>query len=67
MGKEITSRADDYSQWYIDLVKKADLAENSDFRGCMVIKPYWYSIRQALSKVQSNNFGDNLATFFYKH
>ena len=34
MGKEITSRAVDYSQWYIDLVKKADLAENSDVRGC---------------------------------
>jgi prolyl-tRNA synthetase len=55
MGKEITSRADDYSQWYIDLVKKADLAENSDVRGCMVIKPYGYSIwekmQQALDKM----------------
>lgn len=44
MGKEITSRSEDYSQWYIDLVKKADLAENSDVRGCMVIKPYGYAI-----------------------
>lgn len=44
MGKELTSRSEDYSQWYIDLVKKADLAENSDVRGCMVIKPYGYSI-----------------------
>ena len=55
MGKEITSRSEDYSQWYIDLVKKADLAENSDVRGCMVIKPYGYSIwekmQQALDKV----------------
>ncbi len=55
MAKEITSRSDDYSQWYIDLVKKADLAENSDVRGCMVIKPYGYSIwekmQQALDKM----------------
>jgi prolyl-tRNA synthetase len=55
MGKEITSRSEDYSQWYIDLVKKADLAENSDVRGCMVIKPYGYSIwekmQQALDKM----------------
>ena len=42
MGKEITSRSEDYSQWYNDLVKKADLAENSAVRGCMVIKPYGY-------------------------
>ena len=55
MAKELTSRSDDYSQWYIDLVKKADLAENSDVRGCMVIKPYGYSIwekmQQALDKM----------------
>ena len=55
MGKELTSRSEDYSQWYIDLVKKADLAENSDVRGCMVIKPYGYSIwekmQQALDKM----------------
>jgi prolyl-tRNA synthetase len=55
MGKEITSRSEDYAQWYIDLVKKADLAENSDVRGCMVIKPYGYSIwekmQQALDKM----------------
>lgn len=55
MGKELTSRAEDYSQWYIDLVKKADLAENSEVRGCMVIKPYGYSIwekmQQALDKM----------------
>lgn len=44
MGKEITTREQDYSQWYLDIVKKADLAENSDVRGCMVIKPYGYSI-----------------------
>ncbi|HNX88614.1 MAG TPA: proline--tRNA ligase [Paludibacteraceae bacterium] len=42
--KELTSRADDYSQWYNDLVIKADLAESSAVRGCMVIKPYGYAI-----------------------
>ena len=55
MGKEITSRSEDYSQWYIDLVKKADLAENSDVRGCMVIKPYgfsiWEKMQEALDKM----------------
>ena len=40
--KELTSRATDYSQWYNDLVIKADLAETSAVRGCMVIKPYGY-------------------------
>lgn len=44
MAKEITSRAEDYSQWYIDIVKKAQLADNSAVRGCMVIKPYGYAI-----------------------
>jgi prolyl-tRNA synthetase len=42
--KELTSRSDNYSQWYNDLVIKADLAENSAVRGCMVIKPYGYAI-----------------------
>ena len=44
MAKEITTRSDNYSQWYLDLVNKADLAENSAVRGCMVIKPYGYAI-----------------------
>jgi len=44
MGKEIPTRSEDYSLWYNELVKKADLAEHSDVRGCMVIKPYGYSI-----------------------
>ncbi len=44
MAKELTSRSENYSQWYNDLVVKADLAENSAVRGCMVIKPYGYSI-----------------------
>ena len=44
MAKDFTTRAENYSQWYNDLVKKADLAENSAVRGCMVIKPYGYAI-----------------------
>ena len=44
MAKELTSRSESYSQWYNDLVIKADLAENSAVRGCMVIKPYGYAI-----------------------
>ena len=44
MGKHLTKRADDYSKWYNELVVKADLAENSAVRGCMVIKPYGFAI-----------------------
>ncbi len=44
MAKEITSRSEDYSQWYLDIVKKANLADNSAVRGCMVIKPNGYAI-----------------------
>jgi prolyl-tRNA synthetase len=44
MSKNLTTRADDYSKWYNELVVKADLAENSGVRGCMVIKPYGYAI-----------------------
>ena len=55
MGKEITSRAADYSQWYNDLVLKGGLADYSAVRGCMVIKPYgftlWENMRDALDKM----------------
>lgn len=44
MGKNLTKRSEDYSKWYNELVAKADLAENSAVRGCMVIKPYGYAI-----------------------
>ena len=44
MGKKLTSRKQDYSQWYNEIVQGADLAENSGVRGCMVIKPYGYAI-----------------------
>ncbi|RTE53504.1 proline--tRNA ligase [Arenibacter aquaticus] len=44
MGKKLTKREEDYSKWYNELVVKADLAESSGVRGCMVIKPYGYAI-----------------------
>ena len=44
MGKNLTKRSEDYSKWYNELVVKADLAENSGVRGCMVIKPYGFAI-----------------------
>lgn len=44
MGKNLTTRNEDYSKWYNELVVKADLAENSGVRGCMVIKPYGFAI-----------------------
>ena len=44
MAKNLTKRSEDYSKWYNELVVKADLAENSAVRGCMVIKPYGYAI-----------------------
>lgn len=55
MGKEITTRAADYSQWYNDLILKGDLADYSAVRGCMVIKPYgfrlWENMRDVLDKM----------------
>lgn len=55
MAKEITNRSEDYSQWYIDIVKKANLADNSAVRGCMVIKPYgfgiWENMRDQLDRM----------------
>ena len=50
MGKNLTSRAEDYSKWYNEVVVKADLAENSGVRGCMVIKPYGFSIWEMMQK-----------------
>ena len=48
MAKEVTKRAENYSQWYNDLALKADLAEQSAVRGCMVIKPYGYAIWETM-------------------
>lgn len=58
MGKEIPSRSEDYSQWYNELVKKADLAEHSDVRGCMIIKPYGYSIWEKMQQALDKMFKD---------
>ena len=54
--KELTSRNENYSQWYQDLVIKADLAENSAVRGCMVIKPYGYAIWEKMQRVLDDMF-----------
>lgn len=54
--KELTSRSVNYSQWYQDLVIKADLAENSAVRGCMVIKPYGYAIWEKMQRILDDMF-----------
>ena len=51
--KNFTKRSDNYSQWYNELVVKADLAEQSAVRGCMVIKPYGYRSEEHTSELQS--------------
>lgn len=58
MSKGLPKRADDYSAWYNELVKKADLAENSAVRGCMVIKPYGYSIWEKMQGALDQMFKD---------
>ena len=52
----MTTRAEDYSKWYNELVVKADLAENSGVRGCMVIKPYGFAIWEEMKKVLDQMF-----------
>jgi len=56
MAKELTSRSENYSQWYNDLVVKAGLAENSAVRGCMVIKPYGYAIWEKMQAALDKMF-----------
>jgi prolyl-tRNA synthetase len=58
MSKGITSKNEDYSQWYNDIVIKADLAEHSAVKGCMVIKPYGYSIWEKIQAVLDQKFKD---------
>ncbi|MGM0497426.1 MAG: proline--tRNA ligase [Bacteroidota bacterium] len=58
MAKAITSRQENYSQWYNDIVTKADLAENSPVRGCMVIKPYGFAIWEKMQAVLDKMFKD---------
>jgi prolyl-tRNA synthetase len=63
MGKFLTTREENYSQWYNELVLKADLAENSAVRGCMVIKPYgfaiWEKMRDALDQMFKDTGHEN--------
>ena len=56
MAKFLTNRKDNYSQWYNDLVIKADLAENSAVRGCMVIKPYGFAIWEKIQSILDGKF-----------
>jgi prolyl-tRNA synthetase len=56
MSKENVSREENYSQWYNDIVIKADLAENSSVRGCMVIKPYGYSVWERMQRQLDDMF-----------
>jgi len=58
MAKKLTSRKENYSQWYNELVVQADLAENSAVRGCMVIKPYGYAIWEKMQAVLDKKFKD---------
>ncbi|MGB0949748.1 MAG: proline--tRNA ligase, partial [Marinirhabdus sp.] len=56
MAKHLTSRNEDYSKWYNDLVIKADLAENSGVRGCMVVKPYGFAIWEKMQATLDGMF-----------
>ena len=58
MSQGVSKRSEDYSLWYNELVKKADLAENSAVRGCMVIKPYGYAIWEKMQQVLDKKFKD---------
>ena len=58
MSKEITSRSEDYSKWYNDIVKKAELADHSAVRGCMVIKPTGFAIWENMQKQLDKMFKD---------
>ena len=58
MAKNLVSREENYSQWYNDIVIKADLAENSAVRGSMVIKPYGYAIWERMQAELDKMFKD---------
>jgi len=58
MAKELTNKEENYSQWYNDIVVKADLAESSAVRGCMVIKPYGYAIWEKMQAIMDKMFKD---------
>jgi len=56
MAQKISKRNEDYSQWYNDIIKVADLAEHSDVRGCMVIKPYGFAIWEKMKEILDKKF-----------
>ena len=56
MAQKISKRSEDYSQWYNDIIKIADLAEHSDVRGCMVIKPYGFAIWEKMKDILDKKF-----------
>src|SRR3954462_16033302 len=56
MSKGLPKRSENYSEWYNELVKRADLAENSAVRGCMVIKPHGYAIWEKMQRALDNMF-----------
>ena len=56
MASKIATRESDYSQWYTDIIKIADLAEHSDVRGCMVIKPYGFAIWEKMKDILDKKF-----------
>jgi prolyl-tRNA synthetase len=58
MAEKIARRADDYSQWYLDIVQRAELAENSEVRGCMVIRPHGYAIWERMQAALDRMFKD---------
>jgi prolyl-tRNA synthetase len=58
MAEKISKRAEDYAQWYLDIVQRAGLAENSDVRGCMVIKPHGYAIWEKMQRALDRMFKD---------
>jgi prolyl-tRNA synthetase len=55
-GASVTTRARDYAQWYLDVIKRADLAEHSPVRGCMVIKPHGYAIWEKMQRELDDRF-----------
>jgi len=65
MAEKITKRSDDYSQWYLDIVQRAELAENSDVRGCMVIKPNGFAIWEKMQRALDRMFKDTGHTNAY--
>ena len=56
MAEAITKRSADYSQWYLDIIQRAGLAENSDVRGCMVIKPHGFAVWEKMQRALDRMF-----------